>query len=76
MVQRAMAQRTLETLAFDNTYARLPQAFYASVNPTPFSAPPYLIHANPTAVELIDLDPEQFTRPEFAALFGGSVLAP
>jgi len=71
-----MAQHTLETLAFDNTYARLPQAFYASVNPTPFSAPPYLIHANPTAVELIDLDPEQFTRPEFAALFGGSVLAP
>jgi len=71
-----MTRRTLETLSFDNTYARLPQAFYARLNPTPFSASPYLVHANPTAAELIDLDPEQFTRPEFAALFGGSTLAP
>ncbi|MEK9139559.1 MAG: YdiU family protein [Nitrospirota bacterium] len=71
-----MTRRTLETLAFDNTYARLPQAFYARVNPTPFSAPPYLVHANRAAAALIDLDPEQFIRPEFAALFGGSALAP
>ena len=71
-----MTPRTLETLSFDNTYARLPQAFYARLNPTPFSAPPHLVHANPVAAELIDLDPEQFARPEFAALFGGSALAP
>ena len=71
-----MASRTLETLCFDNTYARLPQAFYAKLNPTPFGSPPYLIHANPAAAELIDLAPEQFARPEFAALFGGSTLAP
>ncbi len=70
-----MARRTLETLWFDNTYARLPSAFYARLNPTPFSAPPYLIHANPSAAQLIDLDPEQCARPEFAALFGGSALA-
>ena len=76
MLQRTMTRCTLETLAFDNTYARLPQAFYAKLNPTPFGAPPYLVHANPTAAELIDLDPGQFARPEFAALFGGSVLAP
>jgi uncharacterized protein YdiU (UPF0061 family) len=71
-----MVGRTLETLSFDNTYVRLPHAFYSRVNPTPFSAPPYLIHANPMAAELIDLDSEQFARPEFAALFGGSALAP
>ena len=71
-----MTRRTLETLTFDNTYARLPQVFYARVNPTPFSAPPYLVHANPAAAELIDLDPEQCARPEFAALFGGNALAP
>jgi serine/tyrosine/threonine adenylyltransferase len=76
MVHRAMTQRTLETLSFDNTYARLPQAFYSRVNPTPFSAPPYLIHANSAAAELIDLDPGQCTRPEFASLFGGSLVAP
>ncbi len=65
----------LETLSFDNSYARLPQAFYARVTPTPFSAPPYLVHANQAAAELVDLDPEQLARPDFAALFGGSVLA-
>ncbi len=76
MVHRTMTQRTLETLTFDNTYARLPPAFYAKLNPTPFTSPPYLIHANQAAAELIDLDPEQFQRPEFAELFGGKVLAP
>ncbi len=76
MIHRGMSKRTLETLSFDNTYGRLPQAFYARLNPTSFSAPPWLIHANRSAAELIDLDPEQFTRPEFAQLFGGNVLAP
>jgi serine/tyrosine/threonine adenylyltransferase len=71
-----MARRTLETLVFDNTYARLPQAFYARLNPTPFASLPYLVHANPVAAELIDLDPEQFERSEFAELFGGKALAP
>ncbi len=71
-----MTRRTLETLSFDNTYARLPPAFYAKLNPTPFKAPPYLVHANPAAAELIDLDSAQLTRPEFTALFGGSALAP
>ena len=71
-----MAGRTLETLSFDNSYARLPETFYAKLNPTPFQSPPYLIHANPAAAALIDLAPDQFMRPEFAALFGGSLLAP
>ncbi len=71
-----MTRRTLETLSFDNTYAHLPQAFYAKLNPTPFSAPPYLVHANRAAAELIDLDPAQLMRPEFPEIFGGSALAP
>lgn len=71
-----MAGRTLENLAFDNSYARLPQAFYAKLNPTPFESPPYLVHANRAAAELIDLDPDQCMRPEFAAVFGGRLLVP
>ncbi|HET7438038.1 MAG TPA: YdiU family protein [Nitrospira sp.] len=71
-----MAGRTLETLSFDNSYARLPEAFYARLNPTPFNSTPFLVHANRAAAELIDLDPEQFARPEFAGLFGGNMLAP
>ncbi len=69
-------ERTLEELRFDNSYARLPKAFYAKLNPTPFESPPFLVHANPDAAELIDLDPNQFSRPEAAGLFGGSLLVP
>jgi serine/tyrosine/threonine adenylyltransferase len=71
-----MATRRLETLSFDNSYARLPETFYAKLNPTPFSEPPHLISFNPAAAELIDLDVEQAQRPEFAAVFGGGMLAP
>lgn len=69
-------KKTFEELRFDNSYARLPEAFYAKLNPTPFASPPYLVHANPAAAELIDLDPDQFSRPEAAGLFGGSLLVP
>jgi hypothetical protein len=44
-----MPRRALERLSFDNTYVRLPEAFYAKLNPTPFQAPPYLIDANAEA---------------------------
>lgn len=68
VVHRVMTHRTLETLSFDNTYACLPQAFFARLHPTPFSAPPYVAHANPAAAELIELDPKQCARAEFTAL--------
>jgi uncharacterized protein YdiU (UPF0061 family) len=71
-----MIRRTLETLSFDNSYARLPEAFYAKLNPTPFSEPPYLVSANPDGAGLIDLDPDEMRRPEFAGVFGGSLLVP
>jgi len=71
-----MSRRQLETLSFDNSYARLTEAFYAKQNPTPFAEPPHLVSFNQAAAELIDLDPEQAKRPEFAGLFGGSLLVP
>ena len=71
-----MTKRRLEYLTFDNTYARLSEAFYAKLHPTPFSEPPHLISFNPAAAELIDLDPDEAKRPEFAAVFGGSMLIP
>ncbi|MGH7184419.1 MAG: protein adenylyltransferase SelO, partial [Nitrospiraceae bacterium] len=71
-----MSKRRLETLSFDNTYSRLPGSFYAKLNPTQFSEPPHLVSFNQAAAELIDLDPEQAKRPEFAGLFGGSLLVP
>jgi len=69
-----MTKRGLETLSFDNTYARLPESFYARLRPTPFSEPPHLISFNHAAAELIDLDTDEAKRPEFAGVFGGSML--
>ena len=71
-----MAGRSLETLSFDNTYACLPEAFYAKLNPTPFSEPPHLVSFNPAAAELVDLDPNEAERSEFSGVFGGSLLVP
>ncbi|HEV2799077.1 MAG TPA: YdiU family protein [Pyrinomonadaceae bacterium] len=67
--------RKLEELEFDNTYARLPAAFYAKVAPTPLAAP-YLVSFNPAAAELIDLDPREASRPEFVEYFGGGRTLP
>src|SRR3972149_10417185 len=68
--------RKLEELSFENSYARLPETFYDKLSPTPFSDPPDLVSFNPAAAELIDLDPDEATRPEFAGVSGGSLLAP
>jgi uncharacterized protein YdiU (UPF0061 family) len=64
--------RTLEDLRFDNTYARLPEAFSARLDPTPFTSPAYLVSFNPNAAALIDLDPEEVQRPEFVQYFSGA----
>lgn len=71
-----MAHRhRLEELQFDNTYARLPEAFYARVEPTPLPNP-VLVSFNPDAAALLDLDPDEAKRPEFAGVFGGQLLIP
>ncbi len=71
-----MPWRSLEQLVFDNTYARLPEAFYAKPAPTPFTSAPFVVAFNTDAALLIDLDPREASRPEFAQLFGGSLLLP
>lgn len=65
----------LEELQFENTYARLPESFYARVEPTPIPNP-HLVSFNPDAAALLDLDPDEAKRPEFAGLFGGQLLIP
>ncbi len=67
--------RRLETLRFDNTYARLPEAFYAKVIPSPLKDP-FLVALSPDAAALIDLDPREAARPEFPGCFGGHFLLP
>lgn len=67
--------RKLEELTFDNTYARLPAAFYSKVSPTKFPDP-YLVSFNPAAAELIELDPREAGRPEFVEYFSGGRALP
>ncbi|MCA1556510.1 MAG: YdiU family protein [Acidobacteria bacterium] len=67
--------RKLEELQFDNTYARLPPAFYSAVSPTPLPDP-YLVSFNPAATQLIDLDTREAERPEFVEYFSGQRTLP
>ena len=66
---------TLEELQFQNTYRRLPDAFYTPVAPTPL-ANPYLISVNPDAAALIGLDPKQMQRRDFVDYFSGKRALP
>ncbi len=66
---------TLETLPFDNAFARLPEAFYTRLPPAPLPDP-YLVAASPAAAALIGLDAAEIARPEFAQAFAGNRLLP
>ncbi len=65
----------LTALHFDNTYARLPEAFYARLAPTPVPDP-YLVSVNAAAAALIDVDIEEAQAPESVAYWSGNRLLP
>ncbi|CAD5293599.1 Protein adenylyltransferase SelO [Bosea sp. 62] len=58
-------------IAFDNSYARLPQRFYATVAPTPVAAPRLIRLNRPLALEL-GLDPDWLEGPEGVAMLSGN----
>ena len=65
----------LESLTFDNGFARLPEAYYSRVCPTPVPDP-YLVCYSPEALALLDLDPSEITRPELIETLAGNQLLP
>lgn len=65
----------LEHLDFHNTYACLPEVFHERVKPTPFPNP-HVVSMNPAAAKLLNIDPHELTRPEFAEYFCGAKLLP
>lgn len=67
--------KTIETLTFDNQFARLDEAFYTRLAPTPLHQVK-LVAANPEAAQLLDLDAAQLQRPEFLDTFSGKTLHP
>jgi uncharacterized protein YdiU (UPF0061 family) len=58
---------------FDNTYARLPERFYASLPPTPVAAPK-LLCANDELARELGLDPQALHTPDALASFAGNRL--
>jgi len=66
---------TLETLTFDNGFARLPETYYSRVCPTPVPDP-YLVCYSPEALALLDLDETEITRPELIETLAGNRLLP
>lgn len=66
---------TLESLHFDNTFARLPDSFFSRVTPTGFTHP-HLVAFNPDVATLLDIDASEALRPAFAQYFGGQKILP
>jgi uncharacterized protein YdiU (UPF0061 family) len=63
----------LETLAFDNRYARLPAAFHTRLPPSPLPSP-HPVVVSEDAAALIGLDVAQTMRPDFVDAFAGNAL--
>lgn len=67
--------KTLDTLNFDNRFARLPEKLFSRVTPRGF-ARPHLVAFNPDVAALLDLDPAEAQKTEFCAFFGGQKILP
>jgi hypothetical protein len=57
----------------DNSYARLPDRFYARLTPTPV-ATPRLVKLNVALARHLGLDPEALASPEGVAMLAGNAL--
>ncbi len=60
--------------AFDNSYARLPERFYARVAPTPVAAP-RLVKLNVELAENLGLDPNALASPAGVEILAGNFVA-
>jgi serine/tyrosine/threonine adenylyltransferase len=59
---------------FDNTYARLPQRFYARVDPTPVAAP-RLVKVNGELARILGLDPNALAGAQGVEILAGNRVA-
>jgi uncharacterized protein YdiU (UPF0061 family) len=58
---------------FDNSYARLPERFFARLPPTPVAAP-RLIRLNDKLARHLGLDPQKLSSPEGVAILAGNAV--
>ncbi|MFD1912438.1 protein adenylyltransferase SelO [Halodurantibacterium flavum] len=62
-------------IPFDNSYARLPDRFYARLDPVPV-AEPALIALNDDLAQEMGLNPEELRGPDGIAMFAGNLVPP
>jgi uncharacterized protein YdiU (UPF0061 family) len=62
-------------IPFDNSYARLPDHFYARLDPTPVAAPK-LVRVNTALAEQLGIDPDELTSPDGVAVLAGNRVPP
>jgi uncharacterized protein YdiU (UPF0061 family) len=65
--------RTIQ-FGFENTYSRLPELFYARLNPTPVAAP-QLVKVNVELARDLGLDPDALRSPEGVEILAGNRMA-
>src|SRR6202035_1489264 len=71
-VMSAQAE-TVEFSTFDNSYARLPDRFFARLRPTPVAAP-RLVRLNVKLALDLGLDPERLATPEGVEMLAGNMV--
>jgi serine/tyrosine/threonine adenylyltransferase len=71
----AQTARSLNALRLDNRFARLGEAYFSRVTPTPVTNP-RLLHANAEVAALFDLDPSVFDERAFTQVFAGNAPLP
>lgn len=68
------AGRASAGFGFDNTYVRLPERFYARLNPSPVAAP-RLAKLNSDLARALGLDPEMLASPDGVQILAGNTVA-
>ena len=63
------------SIAFDNSYARMPARFFARLDPTPVAAP-QLIRLNRPLAALLGLDADALEGPDGVAMLAGNLVPP
>ena len=70
-LEHPLAPPATLSIPFDNTYARLPDRFFARLDPTPVDAP-RLVKANRALAEQLGIDPDALESPEGVEVLAGN----
>jgi uncharacterized protein YdiU (UPF0061 family) len=75
-MQRSLADPLSDApFAFDNSYARMPERFYARLSPAPV-AQPHLIKLNGPLARQLGLDPQRLAMPDSVQMLAGNRVPP